>query len=171
MDTEKRESDASPLEYSQATGFATRADLLAPRAARFGSMTLPVRGATVRFRSLSDLEYSQFQLGGMRQDENGDWTDDPDKLGTSRARLIALCLVDAGGLALFSPADADALSAALDAADSAALYDKLREHCGLNRKAARDDAKKNLPAIPAGSSPTGSPSSLARRTSTHSVAG
>ena len=154
--------------------FASRADLLAPRAARFDAMLLPIRGATVRFRSLSDLEYSQFQLGGMKQDEQGDWTDDPDKLGTSRARLIALCLVDDSGAPLFSAADVDAIASAFDAADSAALYDCLREHCGLNRKAGAsriDEAKKNLSMTPASGSPTASPSSSARKMSSHSVAG
>lgn len=116
------------------TEFASRADLLAPRGVRYGTMTLPVSGKMVRYRSLSDREYSQFQMGATREDPDGNLLDDPVRIATTRARLIVLCLVDQNGTAIFSEADISALAESLDSADSASLFDRLKDHCGLNRK-------------------------------------
>lgn len=124
---------------------ATRAALLAPRKIRYGTMPLPVAGVEVRFQSLSDAGFSEFQLGGMKRDDSGSMVDDPDTIPTTRARLIQQCLVDDAGALLFSPADVTLIASNFDSADSAALYVRLREHCGLDRRtsARQEDAKKN----------------------------
>jgi len=126
--------------------FADRAALLAPRKVRYGTFTLPVLGLAVRFRSLSEMEYSDYQTSRMQAPSGeGDDLEGAAKadLQAARPALIALCLVDAKGTNLFSPADLEGIAAAFDAGDSAALFDVLVEHCGLNRRRQVEAAKKN----------------------------
>lgn len=142
------------------SSFATRAALLAVAAGgrRFGTFPLPVCGLTVRYRSLSELEFSQFQMDGMKRDADGEMLSDEDRMRDSRLRLIALCLCDEAGARLLNDGDLAAL-AALDSADAVALNDELRAFVGLTRNKQQqvrqtEDVKKNSPATAGAASPT-----------------
>jgi hypothetical protein len=117
---------------------------------RFTETTLPVAGATVRIRSLTERELSTFQA---RIVSAKDARQRSARLMEANRRLIAMCLVDADGNALLADADLDRL-AELDAADSQALYDACAAHTGIN-KADVEDLVKNSETTP----PSGSPSS------------
>ncbi|MDE2426779.1 MAG: hypothetical protein KGO96_12830 [Elusimicrobia bacterium] len=127
---------------------ATRADFLRPCQRRFGELTLPFSGLTVRFRSLSELEFSQFEMDSLRASGDGDSFEPSDEaVRSTRARLIVLCLCDEGGVRILTSDDIESIEC-LDAGDTAALYDVLRDHCGLARRvteamARREAAKKN----------------------------
>lgn len=127
--------------------FASRADFLAPCPRRYGTFHLPHSGCTVRYRSLSEAEFARFEMESLKQTDDGLRTDE-QRLEDCRGRLIVLCLCDADGKRILSDADVDAIGD-LDAADTSALYDVLREHCGIARRvreaqARREGAKKNL---------------------------
>jgi hypothetical protein len=80
---------------------------------------VPEWGGTVRVRSLTGTERDKFETDMV--DKHGKAT----KLGDIRARLAALCMVDAKGQRLFSDAEAHALGkksgAALERVSSVAM--------------------------------------------------
>ena len=120
---------------------------------RYGTFTMMAAGLTVRYRSLSEAEFSAFEMDSLKQTDDGLRTDE-ERLEDARQRLIVLCLCDGDGAQLLNAGDVEAVSQ-WDAGDTAALYDVLREHCGIAKRV-RDAAKKNLRARDA-TSPTGSP--------------
>jgi len=125
---------------------ASRADLLSPCKRRFGQCTLPISGAEVRFRSLSELEYSRFETDRMKRDDDGRLVTDESKLTGTRARLIVLCLCDESGERILGDADADGVQESLDIADSTFLFGELQKFCGMlgaDYIQGRDAAKKN----------------------------
>lgn len=140
-------------------GTASRGDLLAAAGKRrFDTMELPVCGLTVRFRNLSELELSDLEMEALQEVE-GSLQQDPEAVRHSRARLIIRCLVDDAGQPLLNPGDTDAVEA-LDAMDSALLYDRLREFVGIGRRvrdiqAAQEAAKKNSNSTSGDDSPAG----------------
>jgi hypothetical protein len=140
---------------------ATRADLLAASGKRrFGEVSLPVSGLTVRYRNLSELELAEFEMEALVAGEDG-LENDPEAVKFSRARLIVKCLVDEHGQQLLRPADLDGVNE-LDSDDTATLYDSLRDFVGIARRvrdarARQDAAKKNCGSTDAGDSPINSP--------------
>lgn len=112
--------------------FASRGDFLASCQRRYGTFDLPVSGLTVRYRSLSESEFAQFEMDAYRRGDEGLETDE-DKLASTRERLIILCLCDGEGNRLLNDGDLDAVGQ-LDAGDTGALYDVLKEHCGIARR-------------------------------------
>lgn len=138
---------------------ASRADLLAAAGKRrFDSLDLPICGLTVRYRSLSELELSQFEMESLVAGPEG-MQNDEEAVRNTRARLIVRCLVDDSGALLLNEADVDAVNG-WDATDSALLYDRLRDFIGLSRRvreaqAAKDEAKKNSNTTTGDDSPTG----------------
>lgn len=145
--------------------FASRDDFLALASGRrrFDSMLLPVSGLAVRFRNLSEAEYAEFQMSAMHRTEAG-LEDDDQKLRNIRARLIVLCLCDDEGNPVLNDSDVETIGR-LDAGDSTALYDRLREHCGLNRRKSLDELKKTSNRITGSALPTSSPPTVANGTS------
>jgi hypothetical protein len=111
---------------------ATRADLLSPFHPNFASDRLPISGRIVRFRSLSELEYQQFEMARIERDDLGRLVTAQEPMRTTRARLAVLCLCDDAGGQLLGPADVEPLSEAMDLADSLFLFGRLQEHCGLS---------------------------------------
>ncbi|HEY2250906.1 MAG TPA: hypothetical protein VGH74_07580 [Planctomycetaceae bacterium] len=135
--------------------FASRAAFLAacqaPR--RYGSFTLPVCGVTVQYRSLSDLEFSEFQMAGMKRNEEGQMLSDEDRMRDSRPRLICLCLCDDAGERLLNDGDQAAV-AGMNSADVVALNAELRRFVGLDTyRQQQADLKKNSNTTPADDSP------------------
>jgi hypothetical protein len=116
-------------------------------------MTLPVSGLRVRFRSLTEREYAEFQRAPSSDPEVS--ADVEEFYLKTRARLICLCLCDEAGRPILNPGDADELGA-LDAGDTAQLFDRLSEFCGLNRSpaAAMNLEKKGSKTMSGCSSPT-----------------
>lgn len=145
-----------------ASPFVSRGDFLAGCRRRFGTFTLPHSGQSVRYRSLSEAEFARFEMQTYKPSQEGEGLEtDPDALLNARERLIVLCLCDEAGNRLLTDADVDAISQ-LDAGDTGALYDVLREHCGIARRVrearARQEAlKKSSPPIAAGDSPSALP--------------
>jgi len=137
---------------------ATRADLLAPFVPTYGFDRLPVTGRTVRFRSLSELEYQEFEMARIERDDVGRLVTREEAMRTTRARLAVCCLCDDAGERLMSPADVDPLSESMDLADSLFLFGRLQEHCGLSGDLTtladrREAAKKNCVTAPVNGSP------------------
>ena len=136
---------------------SSRADLLAPMARRYDEATLPLSGRAVRFRSLSELEYQQFEMERVERDDMGRLVTKHEPMQTTRARLAVLCLCDAEGTLILSEADVPKLSEALDLADSLYLFSKLQTHNGLignvEETAERERAKKNSATIRENGSP------------------
>ncbi len=138
--------------------FVSRGDFLAPCPRRYGTFQMPTTGQTVRYRSLSEAEFSDFEMALYTRDEEGLRTDD-DRHKDMRGRLIILCVCDAAGERILNDGDVAAIGQ-LDAGDTGALYDVLREHCGLARRVRdaqlkREAAKKNLNGTPAATSASG----------------
>jgi hypothetical protein len=138
---------------------ASRGDLLAPQKRRFDTDTLPISGLAVRFRSLSEAEYSSFEMERLTLSDEGRMVTNAELMSTTRARLAAICLCDDSGSPIFSSADVETLATSLDAADMLFLFGRLQEHCGLLGNAAQlaerlEAAKKNLPTAPAGDLPS-----------------
>ncbi len=131
--------------------FGTRGDFLAPCPRRYGEFTMPSTGVTYRYRSLSEAEFSEFEMALYVRDDDGLRTDD-DRHKDMRGRLIVLCLCDENGERILTDGDVEKIGQ-LDAGDTGALYDALKEHCGLARRvrdaqAKREAAKKNLKEVP-----------------------
>ena len=133
-------------DQSNSNGFASRAALLGLSARRFDSITLPRSGLAVRFRSLSDGEFSSFEDAAFERDDDGKITVNDELQRNARTRLIILTVCDASGNLLFVDGDAPAVGE-MDLDDSLALYDAIREHVGLTtavkRRKAMEDRVKN----------------------------
>jgi hypothetical protein len=121
---------------------------------------MPSTGEVFRYRSLSEREFASYEMDSLKETDEGLRTDET-RLEDARQRLIVLCLCDGEGNRLLTDADVDAIGE-LDAGDTGALYDVLREHCGIAKRvreaqAKREAAKKNPNGAHAGTSPSGSP--------------
>lgn len=132
-----------------APSLASRADLRAPRGRRYDFGTLPVSGLTVRYRSLSEAEYSAFEMERLERNEEGRFVSNGEQLKTTRARLAVLSLCDADGAPLLTDADVEGIADAWELADSLYLFGKLQDFNGLTGEfddlaARREAAKKNL---------------------------
>jgi hypothetical protein len=124
--------------------FADRAAILAISPRRYESITLPVSGLQIRYRSLSEAEMSAYDNAIFRRNvDTNEIEIDEDAERTMRARLIVLAVCDDDGNRLLTDADVPQV-ASLDAADILPLYEAINAHCG--RKAAierQKDLKKN----------------------------
>ena len=131
---------------------ASREELLTKfgrKVRRFCEVKLPVSGATVRIRSLTEGELSAYQ--GKMMDRKGRGFD-PAGMKSSNRRLFVTCMVDKAGNRLFSNHDADKL-VDMDAADASVLYEACLEHCGIDR-ADLGDLEKNSEVTSEDSSPS-----------------
>jgi hypothetical protein len=117
---------------------ATRELFLAPPKPRYTDFPLPVSNLTVRIRSLTELERTQFE--NSRYGRDGKLI--PGRLEDTKARLICLCLVDAAGGQLLKTGDEQAVLQ-MDSADTGALYDACWDHVGFAVKRNPDDDAKN----------------------------
>ena len=114
----------------------TREIFLRKSAPRYRDVALPAAGITVRIRSLSELEKTEYERAMF--DKHGERI--PGKVKDSRARLIFLCLVDDTGKQLLLPGDEqDILD--MDSADTSALWDACWDHIGFNATTTNADAK------------------------------
>ncbi len=138
--------------------FGSRADFLKPCKRRYGEFTMPSTGEVFRYRSLSEREFAAFEMDSLKETDDGLRTDE-QRLEDARQRLIVLCLCDDNGERLLTDADTDAIGEK-DARDTGALYDALREHCGIAkrvREAQLRATKKNSKRVTDEISPSGSP--------------
>lgn len=117
---------------------ATRELFLAQPKPRYTEFTLPVAGLTVRMRSLSELERTQYENSRFGRD--GKLI--PGRLEDAKSRLICLCLVDDAGGQLLKAGDEQAVLQ-MDAADTGALYDACWDHVGFSIKKTPDADAKN----------------------------
>jgi len=115
---------------------------------RFREVTLPVMGAELRIRSLTEKEWSGYQAAAL----NAKGRVHTSRMLDASRRLIALCLVDADGNQLLGPEHVSKL-ADWDAADTQFLYDQCAEHCGINQDDI-EDLVKNSEATRGDSTPT-----------------
>lgn len=104
---------------------------------------LPVRRVSVRIRSLTDAEVSDYQTAIVTSKESSRQA----RMRDANARLIVLCLVDADGNQLCEPKHVPQILQ-WDAADSLWLYDECVRHVGL-RKADIEELVKNSDAAQA----------------------
>lgn len=116
---------------------ATRESFLRPFSPRYTTVDLPVCGLTVRIRSLTELERTQYE--NSRYSRDGKLI--PGRLEDAKARLICLCAVDDSGAQLLKAGDEQAVLQ-MDSADTAALYDACWDHVGFAiKKSVENDAK------------------------------
>lgn len=104
---------------------ATRDQFLSAGKRRFKDVTLPISGLTVRIRSLSELEFSEFQQANY--DKAGNRI--KGRIVDARARLACLCVCDAAGNPIFLPGDEQELMQ-FDSADMAHLWEQIWAHIG-----------------------------------------
>jgi len=116
---------------------------------RFGEVDLPILGVTVRFQSMTEDEYSQYESavlalkgGGLRK----------AKLEDANRRFLVLCLVDGDGNRLFADKQVDEFKK-WDMADIKILYKACSEHCGISESDI-EDLVKNSDAMNASDSAT-----------------
>jgi hypothetical protein len=96
-----------------------------PYKRRFKTLTLPVCGATVRIRSLSEKEMSAHQQSLYVKTVNG-WDINKSLMESAGRRFMALCLVDGEGNAILAISDS-AKFVEWDSADSTFLYNECRD--------------------------------------------
>lgn len=132
----------------------TRDTILAAQDVKYETVTVPEWGGDVRVRAISaaardDLEQAAYAAQVAKQ-----------PFRNMRARMVALCVIDAEGKPVFTDADVDALGN-----KSAAALDRVYAVAArLNAMSNQDidDLQKNLPAAPDGASNSGSPSASAK---------
>lgn len=117
-------------------GLITAGQLLGKRERRYTTVEIAGLGLC-RLQSITERERLEWELG--QYTPKGAY--DPKRVPLQRTGLIALCLVDAGGLKILSRADADALADHCDAAVIDALFDACKRHANMEDEA----AKKKLP--------------------------
>lgn len=101
----------------------TRDVFLAAPKRRYTEVSLPVAGIKVKIQSLTESEKSEFEASLF--DANGKKI--RGRSIDSRARLIALCLVDDAGERLLYPGDEQAVMQ-MDSADTGALWSAIWDH-------------------------------------------
>jgi len=124
-------------------------DKLGREKRRYRDVDLPVCGATVRIRSLTEGELSAYQRKMFAKNGRGF---DGEAMKTANRRLFVLCLVDEQGTPLLGGHDAEQLTN-MDSADSSTLYEACAEHCGIDRTDL-GDLGKNSDETDADSSPS-----------------
>jgi hypothetical protein len=97
---------------------------------RYTTVTLPVSGKTVDIQSLSEAEKSAYEAAIMAKTSDGVQVS-IDRMRDARSRLIVLVLVDPEGNRLLMDGDMPTLRDNMDGAESAAIYDTARVHCGF----------------------------------------
>lgn len=93
-------------------------------------LKLPISGMVVRIRSLTDKEYSAYEMAVVNARRRGGGIRE-ERMKDASCRLIVLCLVDANGNQLATKKHVAAIGD-WDLADSRYLYDACVEHCGIN---------------------------------------
>ncbi len=128
--------------------FADRTALMGLGRRRFGTVTLPMSGLVVRYRSLTEAEWSQYQQSMYRQLDDGSTETDPAQAPFYTARLICYCVCDADGKPILRPsvksddgktwiAGDEEHVKGWDAEDVSALDDALQVHLGIANRAKR----------------------------------
>lgn len=138
---------------------ATRQSFLTGCKRRFKDIELS-NGQTVRIRSLTEGEQSEYEMsiyerdgaGMLVRDENGNLVRDDMAIVQNRSRLIVMCVVDAEGNRLLTDTDVAQVEL-MDGADIRWLYGSIQEHLGL---LARPEAKKNDSSTNSGATPASS---------------
>lgn len=120
-----------------------------PARRRYDELTLPVSRHRVRIQSITEKEYSEYTSATVAAKGNGLRL---DRLEDANRRFIALCLVDAQGNRILPTKEAHKLSE-WDAGDSAYLYTRCSEHCGIN-KGDIEELVGNSEPIPVDDSPS-----------------
>lgn len=95
---------------------------------RYKTVTLPVSGFTVRLRSLSEKDFSEYQASFL--DSRGNRI--PTRLRLANCAFIGMCVVDEDGNRMLT-GDSVQKIAEWDAADALFLYNQCAEHCGIGR--------------------------------------
>lgn len=132
-------------------GYASESELVSGELKRrYDDFTLPVADRKVRIQSLSELELSRYQAESFAADGR---TIRKSMMLNANGRLIILCVVDAAGNRILNKSHLQKISTGWDGADSAALYDKCAEHCGITRQGV-DAIAKNSDETPDASQPT-----------------
>jgi hypothetical protein len=119
----------------------SRQEFLQRTPRRYEDVPLPVKGGTVRIRSLTEAEKEAFEAAMLT--DSGQVK--RSAMRSARRRLILLCLVDDAGELLLQPTDIDAL-ADLDGADLAVLQDAAMKHVGF-KASDLDNLEKNSGAV------------------------
>jgi hypothetical protein len=126
--------------------FTCRAALLGLSARRYGEFTLPRSGQTVRFRSLSELEFEAYENAAVGHDEDDKIVIDKETLRNARGLLLVATICNEGGELILTADDLAAVGA-IDMDDALPLYEAIRQHCGLaaivERRKAREALAKN----------------------------
>jgi len=136
---------------STTTKLATLDDILACANGnrRFREVTLPVSALTVRIRSLTEREASNYQAHVFSAANQQTRT---NRLKAANRLLIALCVVDAEGNRLI-PDDRANDIADMDWKDAEHLYAVCAAHSGMSSADVEDLVKNSEPTAPP-SSPT-----------------
>jgi hypothetical protein len=94
------------LAQRDTVAFLTRDAILAAPDLAIVEVEVPEWGGTVRVRALNGTERDAFEASCMKERKDGKTDFDPRNM---RAKLVALCLVDANGLRIFQQDDVKAL--------------------------------------------------------------
>jgi hypothetical protein len=133
------------------SNYLTRDDLTLPDPPRFAEFDLP-NGKKCRIRNLSEREKTLFEHS-ILSPSTGKVVG--SKLDNMRARLIALCVVDAAGGRVLRDDDVRYLQDK-DGAVMAKIYDECRKHCGFEEHDL-EQLVKNSDATSIDASPSASP--------------
>lgn len=107
---------------------------------RYKTVTLPMSRQMVRFQSLSEREVSAYQAETIA-DKTASYK--RSKFEDAKRRLIVLCLVDTAGNRILNNSHVQLIADRWDSVDAEFLYDKICEHCGLNRSAIEELVKNS----------------------------
>lgn len=106
--------------------------ILAATQRRYSAIrTLPVTGMRVRYRSLTESEYSQFEAATLTARDERTYN---DRLKDAKVRLIILATVEAESDALVFKASDAAFLKDVDARETRVLYTDAVEHVGTTNR-------------------------------------
>ena len=119
----------------------TRDDFLKPDPVRYHEFPLP-GGKSCRIRSLPEREKAKFENSAL--DKDGKWA--RSRFDMMRARLIALCVVDAKGSRILNEDDPGKLLDK-DGGIMAKIYDACRKHVGFEEGDIEGLVKNSEPIV------------------------
>lgn len=123
---------------------------------RYGEVTLPVSGLTVRFHSLTSKESAAFDREEYDYDDMGRKQPNDEVVQNVVPRMIVRCLVDANNQRMLTDDDLEAI-APMDTADTDALFWAIRRH---QRPGDFIDLKKSSPGVSNGTPASSSDADL-----------
>ncbi len=110
------------------------------RKRRYKDVPLPIRGVTVRIRSLFAGEVTKFQASLVNKKTRRFIQ---DRFEESTIRLIVLCAVDKNGTRIFSNEHIEQISEQWDNVDLACLSGDCTKHCGMDEDEFENLAKNS----------------------------